>query len=93
MRTRLRAGLNNLPDTLRADLILSCEITETFARSVPSTYYAIALFLIYALLHRHRIVGVAEGDIEDNLLGQTKSIKMDCLAPRSPVGVTFVPSA
>ena len=87
MRTRLRAGLNNLPDTLRADLILSCEITETFARSVPSTYYAIALFLIYALLYRYWIMGVAEGDVEDNLLGQTQIIKMDCLAPRSPVGV------
>ena len=79
--------IDDLPDTLRADLILSGEIAETFARSAPCTYYAIALFLIYALLYRHRIVGVAEGDVEDDLLGQTKSIKMDCLAPRSPVGV------
>ena len=79
--------MHNLPNTLRADLILPGEITETLARSVPSTYYAIALFLIYALLYRYRIVGVAEGDVEDNLLGQMKIIKMDCLAPRSPVGV------
>jgi len=83
--------LHNLPNTLRADLILSGEIAETFARSVSSAYQAIALFLIYALLYSHRIMGVAEGDVEDNLLGQTQIIKMDCLAPRSPVGVMFVP--
>ena len=35
------------------DLILSREITETFARSVASTYYAIALFLVYTLLYRY----------------------------------------
>ena len=81
------SGPHNLPHPLRADLILSGEIAETFARSVSSTYYAIALFLIYALLYRYWIVGVAEGDVEDNLLGQTQIIKMDCLAPRSPVGV------
>ena len=79
--------MNNLPNTLRADLILSGEIAEAFTRSVPSTYYAIALFLIDALLYRYWIMGVAEGDVEDDLLGQTQIIKMDCLAPRSPVGV------
>ena len=68
------------------DLILSREITETFARSVASTYYAIALFLVYTLLYRYWIVGVAEGDVEDSLLGQTQIIKMDCLAPEAPLG-------
>ena len=81
------ASSHNLPDTLRADLILFCEVAETFARSVASTYYAIALFLIDALLYRYWIMSVAEGDVEDDLLGQTQAIKMDCLAPRSPVGV------
>ena len=56
--------VNNLPDALRADLVLSREITETFARSVARTYQAIALFLINALLDSHRIVGVAEDDVE-----------------------------
>ena len=79
--------MNNLPNTLWADLVLPREIGEGFARSVPSTYQAIALFLIDALLYRYRIVGIAEGDVEDDLLGQTQIIKMDCLAPRSPVGV------
>ena len=78
--------MNNLPDPLRADLILSGEIAETFARSVPSTYQAIALFLIDTLLYRHWIVGVSEGDVEDNLLGEMKIIKMDCLAPEAPLG-------
>lgn len=63
--------MHNLPDTLRADLILSREIAEAFARSVASTYQAIALFLIYALLYRYWIVGVAEDDVEDDLLGET----------------------
>ena len=55
---------HNLPHSLRADLILAREIAETFARSVASTYQAIALFLINALLDSHRIVGVAEDDVE-----------------------------
>ena len=85
--SRLRSDLNDLPHSLRADLVLPREIAETFSRSVARTDQAIALLLIDALLYRYWNVGVTEGGVEDNLLGQTQIIKMDCLAPRSPVGV------